>query len=128
VRWHYGTDLKLDTGDTVVAAFDGIVRIAQYDRLGYGHYILLRHYNGLETLYGHLSAYSVKVGDLVKAGEMIGLGGSTGRSSGPHLHYEVRYQGIAINSDDLYNFMDFSLRVDTLLITSNNFSYLNEAR
>lgn len=128
VRWHYGTDLDLNTGDTVVAAFDGIVRIAQFDRLGYGHYILLRHYNGLETLYGHLSAYNVKVGDLVKAGEMIGLGGNTGRSTGSHLHYEVRYQGNAINPVDLYDFQNSRLKVDTLLITSNNFSYLKEAR
>jgi hypothetical protein len=128
IRWHYGTDLELDTGDTVVAAFDGIVRVTEYDRRGYGHYVVLRHYNGLETLYGHLSAYKVKVGDLVKAGELIGLGGSTGRSSGPHLHYEVRYQGNAINPDDLYDFKSSALKVDTLLITPQNFSYLKEAR
>ncbi len=128
IRWHYGTDLNLNTGDTVVAAFDGIVRITQFDRQGYGHYVVLRHYNGLETLYGHLSAYKVKVGDLVKAGDMIGLGGSTGRSTGPHLHYEVRYQGNAIDPQDLYDFDAHRLKVDTLLITPNNFSYLKEAR
>lgn len=127
-RWHYGTDLDLNTGDTVVAAFDGIVRVTQYDRQGYGHYVVLRHYNGLETLYGHLSAYKVKVGDLVKAGDMIGLGGNTGRSSGSHLHYEVRYQGNAINPNDLYDFNSSKLKVDTLLITPHNFSYLKEAR
>lgn len=128
IRWHYGTDLDLNIGDTVVAAFDGIVRITQYDRQGYGHYVVLRHYNGLETLYGHLSAYKVKVGDLVKAGDLIGLGGNTGRSTGPHLHYEVRYQGNAIDPKYLYDFKAYQLKVDTLLITSNNFSYLKEAR
>ena len=128
IRWHYGTDLDLNTGDTVVAAFDGIVRITQYDRQGYGHYVVLRHYNGLETLYGHLSAYKVKVGDLVKAGDMIGLGGNTGRSTGPHLHYEVRYQGNAIDPKDLYDFDSHRLKVDTLLVTPANFSYLKEAR
>ena len=127
-RWHYGTDLELDTGDPVVAVFDGIVRVTQYDRYGYGHYIVLRHYNGLETLYGHLSAYEVKVGDIVNAGDVIGRGGSTGRSSGPHLHFEVRYQGNALNPIELYDFETAVLKRDTLLITPESFSYLKEAR
>ncbi|MBY0425225.1 MAG: M23 family metallopeptidase, partial [Cytophagales bacterium] len=88
-RWHYGVDLDLNMGDPVYAAFDGIVRICRYDRNGYGNYVLVRHYNGLETIYGHLTRQTVKVGDYVKAGELVGLGGSTGRSSGPHLHFEV---------------------------------------
>jgi len=87
-RWHYGTDLKLYYGDTVAAAFDGIVRIVDYERYGYGRYVVLRHLNGLETLYGHLSKAKVKVGDVVSAGDLIGLGGSTGRSTGTHLHFE----------------------------------------
>ncbi|HSZ26117.1 MAG TPA: M23 family metallopeptidase, partial [Cytophagaceae bacterium] len=93
IRWHYGTDLDLSVGDPVKSIFDGIVRIVQFDGRGYGRYIVVRHYNGLETLYGHLSATNVTVGQLVKAGEEIGKGGNTGRSTGPHLHFEVRYEG-----------------------------------
>lgn len=96
-RWHHGTDLKLTTGDPVFNVFDGIVRMKSYDRNGYGYYVLVRHRNGLETLYGHLSKISVEVGQEVRAGELLGLGGSTGRSTGPHLHFEIRYQGLSIN-------------------------------
>lgn len=127
-RWHYGTDLDLTTGDPVYAAFDGIVRINQYDGGGYGNYVLLRHYNGLETLYGHLSKSQVKVGQLVKAGEIIGLGGSTGRSSGPHLHYEVRYEGNAIDPETVYDFANNSLRGDTFRLMPAHFDYVREAR
>ncbi|HEX8547071.1 MAG TPA: M23 family metallopeptidase, partial [Cytophagaceae bacterium] len=101
-RWHYGIDLDLETGDPVLATFDGIVRISHNDPGGYGNYVLLRHYNGLETLYGHLTRPEVQIGQLVKAGDMIGLGGNTGRSSGSHLHFEVRYEGHAINPEHLY--------------------------
>ena len=127
-RWHYGTDLKLNTGDTVVAAFDGIVRIRSYDPRGYGYYVLVRHYNGLETLYGHLSAQLVEVGQEVAAGQTLGLGGSTGRSSGPHLHYEVRFQGNAINPEELYDFPTRSLLGSRFELTANHFSYIAEAR
>lgn len=123
-RWHYGTDLELDTGDSIKAAFDGIVRIAKWDGGGYGNYVLLRHYNGLETLYGHMTKSLVEVGQLVKAGELIGWGGSTGRSSGPHLHYEVRYQGNAINTSYLYDFPRNVLLSDRFLLTPEYFEYL----
>ena len=127
-RWHYGTDLKLMTGDPVMAAFDGIVRIAHYDAGGYGNYVLLRHYNGLETLYGHLSETNVKIGQLVKAGQVIGLGGSTGRSSGPHLHYEVRYEGNAIDPEDVYIFENNCLADNTFVLNPSHFEYLKIAR
>jgi murein DD-endopeptidase MepM/ murein hydrolase activator NlpD len=127
-RWHYGTDLKLETGDPVVAAFDGIVRIRMYDRTGYGNYILIRHYNGLETLYGHLSKQSATVGQLVKAGDIIGLGGSTGRSSGPHLHYEVRYEGNPIDPEFLYDFGNNTLRGKVFDLNPEHFKYLRIAR
>jgi murein DD-endopeptidase MepM/ murein hydrolase activator NlpD len=127
-RWHYGSDLRLTTGDSVKAAFDGIVRVASYDRYGYGHYILARHYNGLETIYGHLSKRLVKVGDEVKCGEVIGLGGSTGRSTGPHLHFEVRYEGNAIDPTQVFDFSNDRLLADSLLITPESFAYLKEAR
>lgn len=89
-RMHYGVDLKLQTGDPVAAAFAGMVRISKYNR-SFGHVVVVRHYNGLETLYAHLSKRKVKPGDLVEAGDIIGLGGNTGRSFGSHLHFEVRF-------------------------------------
>jgi murein DD-endopeptidase MepM/ murein hydrolase activator NlpD len=127
-RWHYGTDLDLSVGDPVYAAFDGIVRINKYDGRGYGNYIMLRHYNGLETLYGHLSESYVTVGTLVKAGDKIGLGGNTGRSSGPHLHYEVRYEGNAINPEEVYDFTANTLRGQEFKLTPDHFRYMKQAR
>ncbi|CAN5196457.1 hypothetical protein BH23BAC1_BH23BAC1_42860 [soil metagenome] len=127
-RWHYGTDLKCNVGDPIFSAFDGIVRITQYDGGGYGNYIMIRHSNGLETLYGHLSKTQVKVGQVVKAGEVIGLGGNTGRSTGPHLHYEVRYQGNPLNPLEMYDFENNLLKFNTLQVTSQSFAYLKESR
>lgn len=125
-RWHYGVDLRLNTGDTITAAFDGVVRMANYDRYGYGHYVLIRHYNGVETLYGHLSKRLVQVGQEVKAGELIGLGGSTGRSTGPHLHFEVRYQGNAIDPNEFFDFATGCLVDHQYTLTPASFSYLAE--
>lgn len=127
-RWHYGDDLRLNTGDSVRVAFDGIVRLARYDRYGYGNYILVRHYNGLETLYGHLSKRLLEPGDVVKAGDVLGLGGSTGRSSGPHLHFEIRYAGNAIDPKEVFDFDNDTIRTTTMIVTPETFSYLTEAR
>jgi murein DD-endopeptidase MepM/ murein hydrolase activator NlpD len=127
-RWHYGTDLNLNTGDSVVAAFDGIIRISKWDGSGYGNYVVVRHYNGLETLYGHFSKTLVEVGQQVKAGEVLGLGGSTGRSTGPHLHYEVRYQGNPIDPENLYDFPESLLKDTDFEITAALFNYLNDAK
>jgi murein DD-endopeptidase MepM/ murein hydrolase activator NlpD len=128
-RWHYGVDLDLEMMEPVRAAFDGIVRICQYDKGGYGNYVLIRHYNGLETIYGHLTRQLVKVGDYVKAGEMVGLGGSTGRSTGPHLHFEVRYQGYAIDPEHFYDFHGQNkLRNRIIKVTPKQFQYLKQAR
>ncbi|MBK0402867.1 peptidoglycan DD-metalloendopeptidase family protein [Adhaeribacter sp. BT258] len=126
-RWHYGTDIDLNTGDTIYAAFDGVIRISKWDGGGYGNYIVVRHYNGLETLYGHMSRPLVNVGTFVKAGEAIGLGGSTGRSSGPHLHYEVRYEGNPIDPEKIYDFPDYKLFAKDFTITSALFNYYNSA-
>ena len=90
-RRHQGTDIPLKSGTPVAAAFDGRVRMSSYVS-GYGNLVILRHENGLETFYGHLSKRQVSVGDWVRAGDIVGLGGSTGRSSGPHLHFETRYK------------------------------------
>ena len=103
-RIHKGIDLGLHVGDTVRAAFDGKVRICRYERRGYGYYVVIRHDNGMETVYGHLSKFIVKPDDRVKAGDPIALGGNTGRSTGPHLHFETRYMGLPINPADIIDF------------------------
>ncbi|MDO7873696.1 peptidoglycan DD-metalloendopeptidase family protein [Hymenobacter sp. ASUV-10] len=126
-RWHFGVDLDLETGDSVKAVFDGVVRMNKWDGGGYGNYILVRHYNGLETIYGHLSKALVPVGTFVKAGQLIGRGGSTGRSTGSHLHFEVRYEGNPIDPTLLYNFPGYELRGDNFTITSALFNYYNRA-
>jgi hypothetical protein len=127
-RWHHGTDLQLNTGDPVFSAFDGIVRMKSFDRNGYGYYVLVRHRNGLETLYGHLSKISVEIGQEVKAGDVLGLGGSTGRSTGPHLHFEIRYQGLSINPTEIFDFNYGRLKGDVYTITSSSFDHVIQAR
>ena len=126
-RWHYGMDLDLETGDSVRAVYDGVVRIQAWDGGGYGNYVLVRHYNGLETIYGHMSKALVPVGTFVKAGQLIGYGGNTGRSTGSHLHFEVRYQGNPINPALLYDFPGYKLRRDNFTITSQLFNYYSRA-
>lgn len=122
-RFHYGTDVKLQTGDTVVSSFSGQVRIIDYERRGYGHYVVIRHHNGLETVYAHLSRVLVKHDQLVEAGEAIALGGSTGRSTGPHLHYEIRILGNALNPAKLIDFDTGEALVDDYLITKEESFY-----
>ena len=112
-RMHNGLDLKVNIGDTIVAAFDGKVRIVKYERRGYGKYVVIRHDNGLETVYGHLSKQLVEENQLVKAGEVIGLGGNTGRSTGSHLHFETRFLGIAINPIYMFDFPKQEIVADT---------------
>ena len=103
-RVHKGLDIKVYTGDTIVSAFDGKVRVVRYDEGGYGYYVVVRHPNGLETIYGHLSKQLVQTDQDVRAGEPIGLGGNTGRSFGSHLHFETRLAGEAINPEFLFDF------------------------
>ena len=122
---HYGIDLDLNKGDDVYSAFDGVVRITKRIR-GYGNTILVKHFNGIETLYGHLSKILVQAGDTVKAGTIIGLGGSTGRSTGPHLHFETRYLGNVINPNDLIDFKDSRVNNSVYQLTANTFSYKKE--
>ena len=112
-RMHNGLDLKVNIGDTIVAAFDGKVRIVKYERRGYGKYVVIRHDNGLETVYAHLSKQLVEENQLVKAGEVIGLGGNTGRSTGSHLHFETRFLGIAINPIYMFDFPKQDIVADT---------------
>jgi murein DD-endopeptidase MepM/ murein hydrolase activator NlpD len=103
-RMHRGIDLKLQVGDTVYAAFAGKVRIRNTERRGYGKYLVIRHPNGLETIYGHLSDWIVDVNDIVHAGDPIALGGNTGRSTGSHLHFETRFLGQAIDPTEIIDF------------------------
>ena len=106
-RWgkaHKGLDIKVYVGDTIRAAFSGKVRVVRYNRGGYGKYIVIRHGNGLETIYGHLSRQLVEENQEVRAGDVIGLGGNTGRSTGSHLHFETRLCGVALNPALMFDF------------------------
>lgn len=103
-RMHKGLDIKVYIGDTIRAAFSGKVRVVRYEGGGYGNYIVIRHPNGLETIYGHLSKQLVEEDEEVKAGEPIGLGGNTGRSTGSHLHFETRLCGVALNPALMFDF------------------------
>lgn len=103
-RQHKGLDIKVYIGDTIRAAFSGKVRIVRYEAGGYGKYIVIRHNNGLETIYGHLSKQLVEENQEVRSGEVIGLGGNTGRSTGSHLHFETRFCGVALNPALMFDF------------------------
>ncbi len=118
-RNHKGIDLALHVGDTVRAAFSGKVRLVRYERKGYGHYVVMRHENGLETVYGHLSRTLVKPNQYVKAGDPIALGGNTGRSTGPHLHFETRYLGRAINPAEIIDFENKTVLRDVFTFNKN---------
>jgi murein DD-endopeptidase MepM/ murein hydrolase activator NlpD len=115
-RRHWGIDLPLHEGTPVVAAFDGMVRMSTYNTGGYGNVVVIRHNNKLETYYAHLSRRLVNPGTIVKAGDTIGLGGSTGRSRGPHLHFETRYLGQHFDPARIIDFQNYKLSCDTLYI------------
>ena len=115
-RYHNGIDLNLNTGDTVVAAFSGKVRYARYNDSGFGNLVIIRHYNGLETFYAHLSKHLVVPNQEVKAGDPIGLGGNTGRSFGAHLHFETRFYDAPINPEEIIDFKNQELRDENLFI------------
>ena len=121
-RSHQGVDLPLKTGDPVYAAFDGKVRYSAFSSSGYGNLVIVRHDNGLETYYAHLSERLVSANDRVVAGQQIGKGGSTGRSSGPHLHFETRYKGQSFDPERLFNFKTGELRSSDILLKRRHFS------
>ena len=103
-RQHKGLDIKVYIGDTIRAAFDGKVRVVRYEGRGYGKYVVIRHDNGLETYYAHMSKQLVVEDQIVRAGDPIGLGGNTGRSTGSHLHFETRLCGVALNPALMFDF------------------------
>lgn len=112
-RTHKGVDLRAAVGDTVYSAFSGRVRLTRFERGGYGFYVIVRHENGLETVYGHLSRFLVKPDQYVKAGQPIALSGNTGRSTGPHLHFETRFMGYAINPEAIFDFVHRCTHTDS---------------
>jgi hypothetical protein len=118
---HKGLDIKLNKGDTVKAAFTGVVRYAKYNRGGFGYLVIIRHFNGLETYYAHLSKINVKVNQVIKSGDPIALGGSTGRSRGPHLHFEIRYKDIPLDPLRLIDYDNQKLIANTFPITRRVF-------
>ena len=119
-RMHKGIDIHLNRGDTITSAFDGMVRIAQA-KGAFGNVVIIRHYNGLETVYAHLSKIKVKPGQIVTSGQLIGLGGNTGRSSGPHLHFEVRFKGQAINPASIISFTENKTLNDSIVIKKSRY-------
>lgn len=122
-RWHHGIDLDLETGEPIYCVFDGIVRVKKYSR-GYGNHIVVRHYNGLETVYAHLSATDVEVGQQVKAGQLLGKGGNTGRSTGPHLHFEIRYEGNSIDPSHIFDFEKNQIKIKDFELSALHFTHL----
>lgn len=121
-RNHTGVDIPLKTGEPIFSTFGGKVRYAQFNSGGYGNLVIIRHENGLETYYAHLSRINVKPDDMVGAGMVIGLGGSTGRSRGPHLHFEMRYHDQTFDPEYIIDFPTGDIRYQTFAL---NKSFLN---
>ena len=118
---HKGLDIKLDKGDTVRAAFNGVVRYAKYNRGGFGNLVIIRHYNGLESYYGHNSKLLVRINQVVKSGDPISLGGSTGRSRGPHCHFELRFKDVPLDALRVIDFNNQKLIAARFPITKKVF-------
>lgn len=114
-RQHHGLDVDLKIGDTIVSAFDGVVRYAQFNKSGYGNCVVIRHKNGLETLYGHLCKIDVVENQYVKSGQHIGLGGTSGHSTGPHLHFEMRYKDYSFDPQLLIDLSTQQLKIETVI-------------
>ena len=127
-RLHQGMDIKVQTGDTIYAAFDGKVRITSYQRRGYGYYVVIRHNNGIETLYAHLSKRLVNVNQNVKAGEPIGLGGNTGRSSGSHLHFETILMGKSIDPALMFDFKNQRMTGESYMYRKPGTKYIENGK
>src|SRR5690554_6233735 len=126
-RYHYGIDIKAQTGDTIYAAFDGKIRVKRYEGNGYGYYLVIRHLNGLETVYGHLSKFLVEENDFVISGQPIGLAGNTGRSFGSHLHFETRFLGKPINPNFIIDFQNKVTHRDEYLVTNSSYRKTNSS-
>jgi LysM repeat protein len=121
-KYHKGIDINLNIGNPIVASFSGIVRMARFYG-NFGNVVIIRHWGGLETVYAHLSKLKIKAGQKVEAGQVIGLGGNTGRSSGPHLHFEIRYLGQPINPQQLISFEEQRLKYPVVIFKKNKIGY-----
>ena len=121
-RQHKGLDIKVYIGDTIRAAFSGKVRVVRYEPGGYGNFVVIRHCNGLETIYGHMSKHLVTPDQEVRAGEPIGLGGNTGRSTGSHLHFETRLCGVALNPALMFDFRNQDVTGDFYTFRRSSYS------
>lgn len=121
-RNHNGIDFDLEVWDSVRTAFDGMVRVARYYG-GFGRVVVIRHDNGLESLYAHLHRFKCEPGQRVQAGDVIGLGGSSGHSTGSHLHWELRYKGKPLNPETFMSFEDGTLNNDTLVLRKTKYGY-----
>jgi len=115
-------DIDLEVWDTVKAAFPGMIRVARWYE-GYGRVVVIRHWNGLETVYAHLHRIKVKPGDMVESGAFIGYGGSSGHSTGSHLHFECRFKGIPLNPSSFISFEQNRLLNDTLILRKMQWNY-----
>ena len=118
-RNHYGVDISARVGDPIRAAYSGKVRIAGYDKGGFGYYVVVRHHNGLETIYGHLGRNLVKRGQEVKAGQVIGKAGLTGRMAGCVLHFEMRFLGTPFNPQRFFDFKEKRLIAENFTYTTD---------
>lgn len=127
-RIHQGLDIKVQVGDTIYAAFDGKVRITAFQRRGYGHYVVIRHNNGIETLYAHLSKKLVAENQNVKAGTPIGIGGNTGRSSGSHLHFETILMGKSIDPAEMFDFKNQKVTGDSFVYRKPGSKYVENGK
>lgn len=126
-RNHNGIDIPLRTGDPIYATFEGKVRYSKYNTGGYGNLVIVRHKNGLETWYAHLTRSNVTENEYVKAGQVIGYGGNTGRSTGPHLHYEVRYYDQTFDPQFLIDFPDGGLKTEVFALEKSYFNIHSRA-
>lgn len=115
-RYHNGIDIDLETGDEVGSAWDGKVRYAKFNTGGFGNLVIVRHNNGLETFYAHLSEIVVAPNQVVKAGDLLGLGGNTGHSRGSHLHFEVRFYDAPINPEEIIDFENKVCKDENLMV------------
>ena len=126
-RQHKGIDTDLDIGDTLRTAFNGKVRYANYVS-GFGNLVIMRHFNGLETYYAHLSKILVTPGEILDHGDVIGLGGETGNALGPHLHFEIRYMDNAFDPEKVIDLQNQSLKVTRLVLTKEDFKWKKQWR
>ncbi len=124
-KFHKGLDIDLETGDTIVAAMDGKIRIARYGK-GYGNFVVISHQGGMETVYGHMSQLEVQEGQVVKSGQPIGLGGSTGQSTGSHLHFEIRVFGEQVDPSMVIDEVTLKPIKPVVKIEKSWFYYLGE--